>query len=77
MLIVVHVGRSLMPSELTRREVEALFTSIDAENTAEAAARMGITVQRVKNLRHHAYRKLDVGGPNALLKALRSLGFVR
>jgi len=63
-----------MPSDLTLREREAIALSA-TEGTRKTAEIMGIGIQRVRNLRASAYRKLEVSGPTALVLAIRKLGW--
>ena len=58
---------------LTTRESQAIWLSTQFGDTAEVALAMGIKPQRVRTLRHHAYRKLGVSGPYALVSAITKL----
>jgi DNA-binding CsgD family transcriptional regulator len=74
-LIAVLEGASTVPRELTSREKEAIALSFELNGSREVGERMGISPQRVRTLRLHAYQKLRVGGPNALILAIRKLGW--
>ena len=46
----------------TPRQLEVLRTVARSESREAAAARLGITVQSIKNQLTHLYRRLGVGG---------------
>ena len=59
--------------ELTMREVEALRARALAESNKDAAARLFVTEQTLKNLLTHAYRKV---GAQSAVEAFRKLGWL-
>jgi DNA-binding CsgD family transcriptional regulator len=63
-------------TELTKREYDVIRASVlSHEGDREVSRVLGISIQRAKNHRQAAYRKLGVGGPHALIKAMRKLGW--